>query len=113
GQEHGKPEGQREPQCRLAPQKTQEAACAGRRAGRHAGMRCVLDEPIAQSFDPLTDRALGDAAAPFDRLGRETDSDLVDAVELLEAALDRLRAARAVHSADLVAEPYGVVGLSE
>ena len=62
------------------------------------------------TIDPLLDGVGLDAAPSLDRLRREADPNLVDAVELGDAALYRLRAARAVHPADLESERLGGVG---
>src|SRR5690606_36054343 len=102
--EHDQPEHERELEPGLAPQEAQEAACAARLLGRGAGTRQVLDEPIAERLDPPPHVLLGRRAAALDRLSGVADAHLVDAVELLEPALDRLRAARTIHAADLVAE---------
>src|SRR5690606_24162850 len=100
--EHDETEREREPERRLMPEVAHEARKATRLVGGSG--RNVLDEPVTQRLDALPHGVGPDRPASLDRLGREADVDLVDPIELGETALDGLRAARAVHAADLEAE---------
>src|SRR5690606_28809957 len=107
GHEQDEAEREREPERRLPPQKVQEPAQAAAIAGGPGRRDVVVDDAVAERLDAPLHVVPGGAAAPLDRLRREGDADFVDAVELGEPALYRLRAAPAVHAADLESERLG------